>query len=485
MMKMKTSSFPADEHDKRRRSAEGQAFDTRTAVSRLAALLQMEERLRRAEIKELPFIVVNETRLLVPYRQAVLWQIYGADSFTPMAVSGLSVPEKNSPYLQWQARLIRNLKSKNNEAENQLASLPFTAADLPEDLKDDWAEWLPAYGLYLPLPDWKKCLPPGDKDAHGTPKTECFGVLTLFSQNQFSQGDLRALGHLSSAYGQALSLAFSKRCRQFSLSKKITAVSILAVLIFLLPIKMSVLAPAEVIAEAPWPVRSHLDGVVEKIVVEPNATVVEGELLLSLDTTELNTRLAVAAKSLDVARVELRQARQQALADREARLRLVYLTGRVEQLEAEKVYVENLLERAAIHSPIEGVALVDAPEEWAGKPVSLGQRIMTIAEPDRIKLEIFLPMDEYLPQKPGAEVLFFPNTSPGSPHSAYLYQVGFQAQETAQAGLAFKLRADFKPEQGNLRLGVRGRAKLYGKRAPLIYVLLRKPIMKLRQWIGI
>ncbi|UQZ90458.1 hypothetical protein C4J81_15085 [Deltaproteobacteria bacterium Smac51] len=461
------------------------------AISRMAVLLQIEERLRQAETKELPFIVVNETRLLMPYRQAVLWRQRGEDSSSPMAVSGLAVPDKNSPYLQWMGRLRRHLQQKWEAEETTAPALPFTAEDLPEDLKSEWADWLPAYGLFVPLPLWPFMAesPSSDgaapEEAVRPEKPPLFGVLTLFSQNPFTPADLRMLQHLAGAYGHSLSVAFERR-RDFLaiISKRAKIIGIALLLIMLFPLRQSVLAPAEVIAEDPWPVRSPLDGVVERIQVAPNAEVKSGDLLLTLDTTELNTRLAVAVKSLDVARVELRQGRQQALGDREAKLRLAYLNGRVEQLEAEKVYVESLLERAAITSPINGVALVDAPEEWAGKPVSLGQRIMTVADPAKVRLEVFLPMDEYIPQKAGDEVLFFPNISPASPQKAVIYQAGYQAQETSQAGLAFRLRADFPPDGDTIRLGVRGSAKVYGTRAPLIYVVLRKPIMKMRQWLG-
>jgi len=105
--------------------------DSRELLNRLAALLKMEERLRRAEKKELPFIIVNETRLLIPYRQAALWRAGDSLAAAPMAVSGLAVFDKNAPYLQWLARLSRHLKD-DWEERGEPDSRPFTAADLPD-----------------------------------------------------------------------------------------------------------------------------------------------------------------------------------------------------------------------------------------------------------------------------------------------------------------------------------------------------------------
>ena len=486
----------------------GGGAQAQAVFGRLAGLLQMEERLRRADKKELPFIVVNETRLLAPYRQAVLWRLSdpadsspalpGFQNPSPLAVSGLAGADKNSPYLQWLTRLGRHQHQAWLAAEPSSSAdgLAFTSADLPPELAADWAEWLPAHGFFLPLPLWPPeaapfgaVSPDGAENPEAPPpvKSRLFGYLTLFGQEALSTADRRILAHLSGAYGQALSLAFTPRQGRLWLTRRWRLIAAAVLLIMLLPVRQSVLAPAEVIAQDPWPVRSPLDGVVENILVEPNAQVGQGEALLKLDTTELSTRLAVAEKSLEIARVELRQARQQAFADREAKLRLAYLSGRVEQLTAEKDYVESLLARALIKSPIDGLALVDAPDEWAGKPVTLGQRIMTVADPASVRLEIFVPMDDYLVQAPGDTILFFPNVSPGSPLAGTLYQVAFQAQETPQAALAFRLRADFDREKDGdppPRLGVRGSAKLYGRRAPLIYVILRKPIVSLRQWLG-
>jgi hypothetical protein len=65
---------------------------------RLTLLLQLERRARQAPSDELPFVIVNETAELLPYRQAVLWQKAPAKL---QAASGIAKPEKNSPYALW------------------------------------------------------------------------------------------------------------------------------------------------------------------------------------------------------------------------------------------------------------------------------------------------------------------------------------------------------------------------------------------------
>ncbi|MDP3839677.1 MAG: hypothetical protein Q8Q54_12230, partial [Methylococcales bacterium] len=64
----------------------------------LTLLLQLESRARLAPADELPYILVNETADLVPYRQALLWRL---DTAKIKAASGVAIPEKNSPYALW------------------------------------------------------------------------------------------------------------------------------------------------------------------------------------------------------------------------------------------------------------------------------------------------------------------------------------------------------------------------------------------------
>lgn len=49
------------------------------AAVRLGMVLQLTQRARQASQEELPFIMVNETRQLIPYRQAAFWQVEGGN----------------------------------------------------------------------------------------------------------------------------------------------------------------------------------------------------------------------------------------------------------------------------------------------------------------------------------------------------------------------------------------------------------------------
>ncbi len=436
---------------------------------RLGLLLQLQRRARRAEEAELPFIFVNETRTLLPYRQAVFWKIETDGTWKTAAVSGLAAPDPGAPFVLWLNALAKALRRLPGPA----AAGPLDRAMLPANLTEAWGEWLPAAGLQLPLYAGKRLA----------------GVLALFRDEAFRDDEAELLGHLAEAYGQCLASsapdgALAARFRLPVKSGRLWLAAALACALFF-PIRQSVLAPAEVIPLTPAHIRASLDGVVKTLFVAPNQTVSAGDKLVGLEDDKLRTQLIVAQKNLETARAELQQTQQMSLADPRVKMRLPMLLGRVEQLTAEVDYVQSQLDRVVIVSPVDGVAVFDDPDAWPGRPVSLGQKIMEVADPAEVQLGISLPMSETLPLAEGDGILFFPNISPHAPLPGTLVFIGYQASETPEAGLAFTLRAHFTPGESLPRLGLRGTAKLYGERRPVIAHLLRRPILQLRQWAGI
>ena len=93
----------------------------------LTLLLQLERRARLAPAEELPYVLVNETADLLPYRQALLWRL---DAGKLEAVSGVALPEKNSPYALWISAVLRHFSHDEKAATMAI----FTADDLPETL---------------------------------------------------------------------------------------------------------------------------------------------------------------------------------------------------------------------------------------------------------------------------------------------------------------------------------------------------------------
>ena len=65
----------------------------------LAGLVQLEQQARAAEsLAMLGFVMVNDSHLLLPYRQALLWD---AQAGRLLSLSGLASVEPDAPFTHW------------------------------------------------------------------------------------------------------------------------------------------------------------------------------------------------------------------------------------------------------------------------------------------------------------------------------------------------------------------------------------------------
>ncbi|MDO9103623.1 MAG: HlyD family efflux transporter periplasmic adaptor subunit [Methylovulum sp.] len=433
---------------------------------RLTLLLQLEYRARQASAEELPYVIVNETADLLPYRQALLWQ---RDSSHTTAVSGVSHPEKNAPYTLWITAVFKHF----SQNERATATTLIDAVDLPAELAADWEEWLPAHGLWIPLP---------------TPTGSTY-VLALFRETPWQEPELHVLSYLSQAYGHALALSTAAKPRlswreHIKIRRLQFAIAAVVLAAMAFPVRQSVLADAEVIPFRPHLVRAPLDGVIETFYVQPNEIIKVGQKLFALDMTQLRSRLSVAEEARDIAKTEYLQTTQQAMLDQAAKAKLAVLKSKWDQELAEVDYVRSLLERCEVTASKSGVAVFDDPNDWLGHPVTQGEKILAVADPQTVELEVRLPMDDLVNLQAGSEVLFFPNVEPHRPMPAVLTYFSYRASPTPADVMAYRLKAKFTDAAHLPRLGYQGVAKVYGMRRPFILWLLRKPIRTVRLWLA-
>jgi hypothetical protein len=437
----------------------------------LSTLVQLAKRARHATTpQELAFILVNETHALVPYRQAVLWRRDSKGSGGVVAISGGAVVERNAPITLWLNRALAKLDSDKADVPR-----PVSAADLTGSLAEEWAEWLPAYGLWVPLA----------LDAN-----RGLGALLLAREHPWNEGERYIVQELADGFAHAWAGFLGGRRRPlldriWSRRQFIKlAVAAAAIGAMWLPITLSALAPAEVTPFKPTIVRAPLDGVVDHFAVAPNAPVREGQTLLELDPRAIQNKLEVAGKALAVAEAEYRQAAQEAVFDDKSRAKLAVLNERTEQRRADVVYAKSLLDRIHVAATRGGLALFDDPNDWVGRPVTIGERLLEIADPGEAELEIWLPVADAITLAPGAKIEFFLNVSPGAPLQATLRQASYNATQSPANLLGYRLKATLDDAAHMPRIGLRGTAKIYGERVTLFYYLARRPLAAVRQFLG-
>ncbi|MNE22737.1 hypothetical protein D3C80_1159610 [compost metagenome] len=178
-------------------------------------------------------------------------------------------------------------------------------------------------------------------------------------------------------------------------------------------------------------------------------------------------------------------ASQRAFDNPQSKSELTLLHGRVQQRRAELAAVKAQLQRTQVRAPRAGVAVYSDPNDWLGKPVSTGERILLIAEPKQPAMLIQLPVADAIALEPGAEVTLFLTAYPLTPLKGKVLETSYQAQANEEGVVAYRLLASIDGEPEHARLGLHGTARLYGERVVLGYYLLRRPFAALRAWSGL
>jgi len=440
----------------------------------LARLYDLTRRARlAASERELAFLLVNDSLALLPYRQSVLWR---ADAGVD-CLSGVLQPEANGPYAQWLARLCLHLADEP-PADGRLA-----AGDLPPALAAEWDDWWPAFGLVLPLGASEGLLLLADDEAWTDADIALAREWTQAWWHAFSALRRPKLTALS-GWRERLRGAPARGAGRAWWKRRSVRVLAAVLLIAALPVRLTVLAPGELVPAHPAIVRAPLDGTIGSFHVQPNQTVTQGQALFGFDEMLIQGRLDVARQALATIETEYRQSSQQALADGRVKSQLALLTGKIDEKRAEVAYLGEQLARARVLAPQAGVVLFDDPSEWIGRPVSAGERILRIAAPDDIEVEAWLPLGDAVALEPGAEVKLYLNATPLAPVSARLRYLAHDAVQRPDGSYAYRVRATLDAPTAH-RVGLKGAAKLYAGWVPMAYWALRRPLATVRVTLGL
>jgi hypothetical protein len=435
---------------------------------------------------ELGFLIANETWHLVPYKQAVLFRLDGFQRPRLTAVSGLVSVVESTPFTQWLVSIEKHLAStetaaqastqvSESGAEPLSVARAFTARDLPEALCASWAEWWPAHALRVPLI---------------TPRGVKVGSVIYTRAEPWQPQDIQLLTLMHTQYAYCMQslrparMPLAGRLAAFaSPSRRWLIVLALAALVAV-PVRTSVLAPAEIVALQASAVSSPADGIVKTFHVPPNREVKTGDPLFSLDDSTLSARVQVAEQALAVAKTDALSAQQRAIDQAEGRAELAVSLGRVREREAELTLLRDALQRLDVVASQDGIFVYSDPNDWLGRPVATGERIGQLAAPGELGVLVWLAVPDAINLEPGADMKVYLQVQPLNALSAQLEQTSYQAALSPEGVMAYRVRGRLNDE-GRAHIGLRGVAKVYGERQPIAYWLLRRPLGAVRQWVGV
>jgi hypothetical protein len=442
-------------------------------------LAGLQQRLvQAADRTELLFVLANETFHLARYAQACVLLRDALQRPVLHAVSGLAEAGDDTPFTLWVRRVAAALAAQGQaDADADVhAARRLQAHQLPEDLRPGWAEWWPQHALHLPL---------------ATPRGALLGSLLLVRDEPWSDAELALLQLLAGTAAHALQALSPRptfvarhwqRLRQRPRRLALAAAVLLGVLC--VPVRVSVVAPAEIIALKSEAVAAPAEGILKAFHVAPNQPVKQGDALFSLDDTTLRNRREIAARALQVARADVLATQQKAFDSAQSRAELAALQGRVQEREAELAWLDESLKRIEVRAAHDGVLVYADANDWTGKPVVTGERIAQLAQPGALGVMVWLPVDDAIALQPGAPMRVYLQTAPLAALHGELVQTSYQATLSPEGVASYRVRGALGTGQ-SAHIGLRGVAKVYGDWQPLAYWLLRRPLGALRQTVGL
>ena len=465
-----TAGGPVGHADPRSRPRAVPQQPASAEVTALQLLLKIEELARAAaDLAELHHLVVDETRKLNRARQIFLVSVAASERAKVIAVSGVSSVDQTSVLAGDVAATIDRLRREKGLAEAVEFTLPaFAAGDSDLALAYPFREmaWVPFLGR----------------------SGEPFAGMLMAREAVWTSGEMAISGRLAATYAhawRALKPAGALAAARQRLASWKGAACLAALLGLLVPVPITALAPAEIVAAKVSIVAAPLDGVVENVEIDPNTRVKTGDVLLRFSETTLRNRRDIAAREMAVAEARVKQLTIMAFADAKGRQELAVADAELALKRAELAYADELLSRTVLRAPHDGIAVFADRRALVGRPVATGERLMEIAEPDHVEVRIDVAAGDVIALRQGGDAKLFLDVDPLRPLHGRIVRADYKARASDADVLSFRAFAELAIGGGPPpRIGLRGTAQIRGEHAPAAFALLRRPISSARQWLG-
>ena len=420
----------------------------------------MLENLGAKTLDQLRFKLLNQTAELLPYHRAFLVDFKG----TLPRVSGVS----------GQARVISHADPVRH-VEKVVANL--ADRDTPRVLDPSPGTAAPVTSiLYLPI------------RVHDDIRLALW--LERWEGERFTPEQLPLIAPLVEALGRAFERHIPRKPRlRYILPNRPAKWAALALVFFLLlfgiRLPLRITAPCEITPRDPHVITAPVDGVIRSVAVDSGDGVEPGTLLVAYDDRVAQQSLKLARQQVRILESNLARARMEAFTQPRARREVRVLELRLAQEKIRMDTTANQLKRMEIRADRSGLALVKNRDLWQGRPVVVGEQILSLVRPGGHQAEIFLPLDDRVDFDASRPVKIRLNAFPEKTMLARLTRIDDYVGQTPRGMPCIRARALWLEPQPSLHMGLQGTAVLYGPRTSLAYWLIRKPLAGFRSFFGI
>ena len=412
--------------------------------------------------------ILNNTRMLVQYDRAALIDM--RDKPNLIGVSNSTIVEHNSEYAIQIKKLVTDMADikKPTLLTDDIISTYNIDKETVKYFKD-----INSNILIIPL------VKSNDKDAGSV-----FWILEFF--NTFDNVNMGPLALLSQHYSEAIwYFITSKNYMSKLLNKKhhftplriCLYLVILFIIISFFGISQSVSTAFELIPKDETISYAPFAGKIIKSNFKDGDKVEKDDIVLQYDTQEFDYNLADATSNYNEITAELDWTTRKSFLNNNELGKLDILSTRQEK---EKINIDKsewYLDRTSIKAKSSGILILNDSEKWDGKVVRRGNELFQVIPPNSIEAEILLNEADASVLYKDTKITLYLHASPETPIYGKIFSISTKPilTKTGQFCYVIKLKLD-KIDQKYI-VGMRGIARVTGKRVSIGYYLFRNLVL--------
>jgi hypothetical protein len=467
------------------RQAQADVIDIKERL--LVLSLELSRRaLEAGSFDELCFLITNDIRALIPFdRSFLLTHLGGASEFA--AAGNQPVLEKKSKFYDELNSLAVSLQGLERpvllSGRADIEKVPDDV--LSPDLKEALASYMEFSGckgiLCVPLRfnnetvghlvlEYLEPKNPEELKVMALLKLAPFLASALAQKWMVDQNPALAhLTHITSWRNRLRSSVLSRYAPEL-----IAAAVVLFLLFILMPVPHKVGGEAEIVPRDRHVAFAKMDGLIERILVTEGSAVQEGQVLATLDPTDLNFKIASAEHQFELLTKEMTLLQKSSgqdlskLADSQlVELKRKSVWGELQYLKWQRQFL-------TIKAPAGGIIVTKQIETFIGKKFKAGEPFCEIAVPGELWAEIYVPEDKIRPVKLGQEAEMYLNSDPRKGYPLSVKEVAPRADVVQRLGNVYRVRADFSGSAQTLKVGMKGVGKIHTETTNLYSIVAQR-----------
>ena len=269
----------------------------------------------------------------------------------------------------------------------------------------------------------------------------------------------------------------TRRNLKTGLAKKLGAMALLTTIAMCLPFTYKIPCDCELQLTSRRFVAAPYEGLLEKSLVASGDVVPQGAVLARMDARQL--RMSLSGLNADL---QSEQKKRDSALARGSVAESQIARAEMARLQSEISITEQRLNNTEIRSPIAGVIVSGDMEKAEGAPLEMGQDLFEVGPLEEMVVEIQIPEREIQYVETDMTVHFEFEAFPFETFSGTIQRIHPRA-EIANNDSVFIAEVALQNEAGQLRPGLKGRAKISAGRHMLGWNLFHGAMEQGRRWL--